>query len=570
MFAARGGSPSQSHSTTTRTPSTSRSRLAASRKTSLAKQAPSASRSSWPPLNPIPCPPSWAPRSTTSECCPDQPTENDPSCALRTWTVIWLTGGMLRAFGEILQRDAGCGEAAHPVDAAAGRGGGGAEVDPGERRAVRNARAHGAREKLPEVHRTAVDVSADEVAVVALELGRAPGAPGQDRLPETRREALDLRLDRLRIVLARAVRHVAVRPGGVLALGRAGGVEARVLCQEHERRRPLPAGPGRPLRGRELVERAAEVHRRGAADLGRAPRDGLRERPVQLEGTRPVAVAAERALVALGETAAPEPKQLAGRDVREHDVGLRELVDRVRRVHAHAVLLEPRDERVREPLRTPARKAPAEDVSEHEQGETEAGARSPLEREHRVRCLSSEERACLRGRERALRERSSRLERAQRRPRADGTRQARERPPSRRQRSDEHGLEQDGGAVVEGMCGLHVGVNPIDVEVERAEERRLRAEWVDSRADVVHVAGQGQLERADAAADGLLRLVDLDVEPCAGELERAGEAVRPRPDDDGSHRRLRSAGPSDCPPRSTGSERAPCWPSRAGASPNPK
>jgi hypothetical protein len=114
-------------------------------------------------------------------------------------------------------------------------------------------------------------------------------------------------------------------------------------------------------------------------------------------------------------------------------------------------------------------------------------------------------------------------------------------------------LEQDGGAVVERMCGLHVRVNPLDVEVERAEERRVGAERVDRRADVVHEAREGQLERADAPAHGLLRLVDFDVEPCAGELERAGEAVRPRPDDDGSHRRLRSAGPSDCPPRSTGS-----------------
>ncbi len=114
-------------------------------------------------------------------------------------------------------------------------------------------------------------------------------------------------------------------------------------------------------------------------------------------------------------------------------------------------------------------------------------------------------------------------------------------------------LEQDRGAVVERMRSLCVRLDPLDVEVERAEERRVRAERVDRGADVVHEPGQGQLERADAAAESLVRLVDVDVEPRARQLERAGEAVRARADDDRPHRRLRSAGPSDWPPRSTGS-----------------
>ena len=104
--------------------------------------------------------------------------------------------------------------------------------------------------------------------------------------------------------------------------------------------RPLPPRPRRPLGRRELVERAAEVHRRGSSDLGRAPGDRLGERPVELERARAVAVAAQRALVALGEAAVREAEQLARRNVGEHDVGFGKLVDRARRVNLDAVLDE--------------------------------------------------------------------------------------------------------------------------------------------------------------------------------------------------------------------------------------
>src|SRR5687767_13937197 len=108
---------------------------------------------------------------------------------------------MLRAPRQIFQGDPGSGGSAHPVDAAAGRCRGGAQIDGLERAAVGNAGADGPREELPEVHRTGVDVSADQLAVVALDLGRPPGASGQDRLAEARCEALDLRLDRVAVVL---------------------------------------------------------------------------------------------------------------------------------------------------------------------------------------------------------------------------------------------------------------------------------------------------------------------------------------------------------------------------------
>ena len=233
----------------------------------------------------------------------------------------------------------------------------------------------------------------------------------------------------------------------------------------------------------------------------------------------------------------------------------------------------------------PRGKAPAEDVPEDEQREPEAGARTSLEREHRVRGGAGEERARPLGRERALREGSRSRERVQRAPRPERNCETRERARRGRERPDQHGLderpvlderadqravgvtvlaeplrsgvevalEHHRSAVVERVRGLRVRLHPLDVEVERAEERRVRAERLDRRAHVVHEAGQRQLARADAAAERVLRLVDLDVEPGACQLERSGEAVRARPDDDRFHRRLRSAGPSDWPPRSTGS-----------------
>ena len=119
------------------------------------------------------------------------------------------------------------------------------------------------------------------------------------------REALDLRLDRVGQVAAPAVRDVAVRPGGVLPLGRAGRVEQRVLGEKHERPLGRPARPRGALGGGDLVERAAEVDGRGAGALGRAPRDRPVERPVELERARAVPVAGEAAVVALRKPGDP-------------------------------------------------------------------------------------------------------------------------------------------------------------------------------------------------------------------------------------------------------------------------
>src|SRR5690348_7280345 len=103
----------------------------------------------------------------------------------------------LSVAADVLERDLRRREAAHAVDAAAGRRRRAADVDAAARRAVRDERANRTRVELREIHRSAVQVAADEVAVVRLELLRPQGAPREDAIAKARREALDLRLDRI-------------------------------------------------------------------------------------------------------------------------------------------------------------------------------------------------------------------------------------------------------------------------------------------------------------------------------------------------------------------------------------
>ncbi len=72
----------------------------------------------------------------------------------------------------------------------------------------------------------AADVPADQVAVAALQLGRAEDVTGEDQVTKPGRVALDLRLDALHVTVELrgpvdpCVGPVRVRPCGVLAGGR--------------------------------------------------------------------------------------------------------------------------------------------------------------------------------------------------------------------------------------------------------------------------------------------------------------------------------------------------------------
>jgi hypothetical protein len=93
--------------------------------------------------------------------------------------------------------------------------------------------------------------------------------------------------------------------------------------------------------------------------------------------------------------------------------------------------------------------------------------------------------------------------------------------------------DEQGGAVVERMRERGGRLDPVDVELERPEERRGGGERMDCRADVVPEAWECQLGRARAAADAVLRLEDEDRAPGLREGGRGGEPVRAGADDDG-------------------------------------
>ena len=180
-------------------------------------------------------------------------------------------------------------EAAHAVHAAAGRSRRAAEVDARERSAVRVARGDRSCSELAEVHRPAVQVAADEVAVVRLEVGRAARAPREDAA---------------RGSPARSARpaprsHRSCRPS--IRSGR-GSTPSRCAFPRARACRPTgsaaraarTAAPRRAaLRLDDLRERTAEMHRRRAGTALVAPRDRARQRPVELERTGSVPEPAE-------------------------------------------------------------------------------------------------------------------------------------------------------------------------------------------------------------------------------------------------------------------------------------
>ena len=149
----------------------------------------------------------------------------------------------------------------------------------------------------------AVDVAADVVRVVGLHLARRSSTrAARIALAEAGGEALDLRLDRVGHVGGRAVRARGSRPSRCACPSgaRVGSTERR-LRRAARRAARGAARADVALGRRDLLERAAEVDRARAPALRRRPRDRAVERPVELEDAGPVAVALERAAVAVGQ-----------------------------------------------------------------------------------------------------------------------------------------------------------------------------------------------------------------------------------------------------------------------------
>ena len=113
-------------------------------------------------------------------------------------------------------------------------------------------------------------------------------------------EAFDLGLDCLLHGALKAIRNVAVTPGGMLALGSPGGVEETWLGDQNEgliRDLALPWGA---FRGGQLFERSAQVNGGGAAAIARFPGDRFGKGPVYFECSRAVLEAAYPPAVTVG------------------------------------------------------------------------------------------------------------------------------------------------------------------------------------------------------------------------------------------------------------------------------
>src|SRR5204863_10037058 len=91
---------------------------------------------------------------------------------------------ILRSQPEILQGDTRSRVATHTVHAPAGRGRGGAEVDALERRSVGNELPHRPKKQLSEIHRARIEIAADQVPVVRLEVCRPHGMSVENELAE--------------------------------------------------------------------------------------------------------------------------------------------------------------------------------------------------------------------------------------------------------------------------------------------------------------------------------------------------------------------------------------------------
>jgi SAM-dependent methyltransferase len=126
-----------------------------------------------------------------------------------------------------------CMVPAHPVHAAPGWRGCGADEHACVRRRVWIEPRHGSREELEDVSDAACNRAADVVWVVSMKVVGVHRVPGKNAVLEARRETLDLVLDRFRHVHRGAARNVAVRVARMLAFGRSTRVELALLTEQN-------------------------------------------------------------------------------------------------------------------------------------------------------------------------------------------------------------------------------------------------------------------------------------------------------------------------------------------------
>ena len=207
---------------------------------------------------------------------------------------------------------------------------------------------------------------------------------------------------------------MTVRPRRLPSGGRARRVEQARLREQDERPLGGSAEPRLTLGCSDLLECAANVHRRRSAAGRIAPGNWAVESPVDLVRGQPVPVSAQLPAVPLRKSIAGDPQQRLRRQIAQHRTRRGKVGQRshgLARDDVSAQRTQICGERVRETLSAAARKHPAGDVGQRAEHETEGGRGPPVERQHAVAGDAGKQRAGVGAAECTARQRLGRLQR---------------------------------------------------------------------------------------------------------------------------------------------------------------
>ena len=118
----------------------------------------------------------------------------------------------------------------------------------------------GTEEKLPNVHRAAGEITADQIVVLVLKLGGREDGTRDDAIAKAGSEPFDLSLDWLEAISTAAVRDVAIGPGSMVTHRSAGWIKQRGLDEQNER----SVGGEPPLGRDDLLQRSSKMDGGGA------------------------------------------------------------------------------------------------------------------------------------------------------------------------------------------------------------------------------------------------------------------------------------------------------------------
>ncbi len=388
--------------------------------------------------------------------------------------------------------------------------------------------------------------------------------PGQHPVPEPGREPLHLRFDRLGHVDRGTERNMAVGPRGVPPGRGTGGIRDTSLHEQYERAGRMPAAGHRPFSRGDLGQGAPEVHGRGAGHGRVPPRHRTVQRPVDLEHTRPVPVAGQRAPVAGRQPVAGDREHLAWSQVEQHHCRRRQLGEGSHRAVGDQLPTEPAqpcDQGVRKRLRPAHGQWPADSMRQHREEKPIPAGDGLAQVEHGMGGEAGEQRAATiapqrqpgehrrrpqpAGPEPGQRDRGRRgqIERGEQAGgeaiRVGGERGEQSAPPRPRPeigvRLHDIAVQQRRRRVLKRVREWHRRMCPTQAlrrQWQRTQRRRGQRQRQHSGAHIVSEPRQGQLLGAQPAAGGRRGFDDEHPPAGFGERDRAREPVGTGADDD--------------------------------------